>query len=249
MKFKRLTSMIRYLSWADPIYKWRITSGDCPLCGGSYFISLKPDPFLTRCLKCKCNVTNLSLIPIIIEHCKGNFKKYAYELSSYGCTLDFLRRHFEKIEFSEYFPNEELGEMVGGIKNQDVQNLAYKSDSFDIVTSNQVFEHVPDDIKGFTECFRVLRIDGALIFTVPWYDIPMTIRKANLVNNEIVFDGEPEYHDSRLDGANSSPVFFHHSKNDICERLRSVGFSNVALKEVKIARHQGTSQLVLYATK
>lgn len=249
MKLKRITSMARYLSWAAPIYRWRVTSGDCPLCGHTYFISLNANAFMTRCLKCKCNITNLSLIPIVIEHCQGNYKKSAYELSSYGCTLDFLNRNFEKIQSSEYYPSKELGTLVEGIANQDIQKLTYGDNSFDIVTSNQVFEHVPDDIKGFSECFRVLRTGGALIFTVPWYDTKETTRKATLLNGRIVFDGEPEYHDSRIDGANSSPVFHHHSKNDICERVKSVGFSKAFLREVKISKYQGSSQLVLYAIK
>jgi ubiquinone/menaquinone biosynthesis C-methylase UbiE len=81
--------------------------------------------------------------------------------------------------------------MVDLIVNQDVQKLTYENDSFDVITSNQVFEHVPNDIQGFSECFRVLRKGGgALIFTVPLYDTPSTIRKAMLNGKEIVFDGE-----------------------------------------------------------
>jgi SAM-dependent methyltransferase len=184
-----------------------------------------------------------------VEHCKRDYKKSAYELSSYGCTLEFLRRNFERVQSSEYYPGKGLGTLVEGIDNQDVQKLTYSDSSFDIITSNQVFEHVPDDIRGFSECFRVLRTGGALVFTVPWYDTKETTRKASIVNGEVVFDGEPEYHDSRIDGANSSPVFHHHSKNDICDRVKSVGFSKVFLREVRISKYQGSSQLVLYAIK
>jgi ubiquinone/menaquinone biosynthesis C-methylase UbiE len=53
-------------------------------------------------------------------------------------------------------PDEKLGERINGIFNQDVQHLTFSDASFDVVTSNQVFEHVPDDIKGYAECLRVL---------------------------------------------------------------------------------------------
>jgi len=249
MKLKMLSLIFRYLSWADSIYKWKISKGNCPLCGESYFLSFRKDPFLTRCLKCKANITNLSLIPIIKEHTKGDYNKSVYELSSYGSTLVFLISHFSKVVASEYFPDRNFGELVDGILNQDVQKLTFNDNSFDIITSNQVFEHVPDDIKGFSECFRVLSNGGAYIFTVPLYDIKKTIKIASIINNEIVFEGTPEYHDSRLGGAKSAPVFYHYSVHDICDRVKSVGFSKVTLCEVDIVSIQGKSQLVVYALK
>lgn len=249
MKLKRLSSIFRYLSWADSIYKWKISQSDCPLCGKSYFVSFKKDPFLTRCLKCKANITNLSLIPIIKEHIKGDYNKSVYELSSYGSTLDFFKSHFSKVISSEYFPDRNFGELADGIFNQDVQKLTFNDDSFDIITSSQVFEHIPDDIKGFSECYRVLTNGGAFIFSIPLYDIEKTIRIASIINNYIVFKGSPEYHDSRLGGAKSAPVFYRHSVHDICERVKSVGFSKVTLREVYIVNKQGKSQLVVYAIK
>jgi SAM-dependent methyltransferase len=249
MTSKRLSSILRYLSRADKIYKWKISKGNCPLCGESYFVSLKHDPFFTRCLTCKANITNLSLIPIIKEHIKGDFNKSVYELSSYGSTLDYIISHFSQVVTSEYFPNKNFGTLVDGILNQDVQNLTFNDNSFDIITSNQVFEHVADDIKGFSECFRVLRNNGAFIFAVPLYDIEKTRRIASIINGEIVFDGTPEYHDSRLGGALSAPVFYYYSVHDICQRVKSVGFSKVTLSKVDIIKIQGKPQLVVYAVK
>lgn len=249
MALKRFSSIIRYLSWADTINKWKIQKGNCPLCGKTIFISFKKDPFLTRCLRCRANITNLSLIPVIKEHIKNDYNKSVYELSSYGSTLDFLKHNFSEVQFSEYFPDKNFGDVVNGILNQDVQKLTFKDNSFDIITSNQVFEHVPDDMKAFNECFRVLSKNGAFIFTVPLYTIKKTKKIASILNNEIVFEGLPEYHDSRLGGANSAPVFYHHSTHDICNRVKSAGFSKVILKEVIIVKIQGDPQLVIYAVK
>lgn len=161
---KRITSIFRYLSWTSPFYKWRFRRNECPLCGMSYFVYLSSNnPFMIRCLSCKNTITNLSLIPIVKEHVKGNYHRSVYELSSYGATLEFLKRHFNDVTASEYFPNDKPGSYVNGILNQDVQNLTFSDNSFDIVTSSQVFEHVEDDIKGFSEVYRVLR-GGELLF-------------------------------------------------------------------------------------
>lgn len=122
MNYKRLSATVRYLSCADSFYKWRISRSVCPLCGQSFFLLFGNDPWLTRCIKCKANITNLSLIPIIKEHTKGDYNKSVYELSSYGSTLEFLKSHFSNVVSSEFFPDKKLGELVDGILNQ-----AYKS--------------------------------------------------------------------------------------------------------------------------
>jgi len=197
---QRIRAVMNYLSWADPFYKWKVSTAECPLDGKSKFISLKADPFMTRCLKCKGNVTNLSLIPLVKEHVNGNYDKAVYELSTYGSTLDFMKTKFQNITTSEFFMGREPGETVNGVMNQDVMRLTFTNNSFDIVTSNQVFEHVPDDIRGFRECYRVLRKGGALIFTVPLHDAPATVKKAAIVDGKIEYYGTPEYHDSRLEG-------------------------------------------------
>jgi SAM-dependent methyltransferase len=38
-----------------------------------------------------------------------------------------------------------------------------------------VFEHVPDDARGFSELRRVLRPGGKMLFTVPLFDAPDTV--------------------------------------------------------------------------
>ena len=121
--YKRLGSTLRYLSWSNPIYKWRVMKSLCPNCNGRYFLSLGSNAFMTRCLKCRANVTNLSLIPVIKTHLINHNVVNCWEMSTYGATLDFLKTSFETVYESEYFPGEDSGEIVKGIMNQDVQNL------------------------------------------------------------------------------------------------------------------------------
>ncbi|WP_413436908.1 class I SAM-dependent methyltransferase [Sulfuriferula sp. GW1] len=246
----RLSSAMRYLGWADIPYKWRFSKGECPLCNKSVFLSFRRDPFMTRCLKCRTNITNLALITAIKKFFKAPYTgKSAYELSSYGCTLAWLRSHWPTVVASEYFPGKKPGSVIDGVLNQDVQQLTFENESFDLVTSNQVFEHVPDDILGYAECFRVLRQDGALIFSVPLYDTDRTARIAFLDQGNIVFCGNPEYHDSRLAGANSVPVFWRHSSRDIVERVKTAGFRKVELMDVFLAGAQNIPSKVVCAWK
>lgn len=109
-----------------------------------------------------------------------------------------------------------------------------------------MFEHVPDDIQGYFECYRGLRKNGALIFSVPLYDLPQTKMLAELVNGRIKFHCEPEYRDSRFAGPESVLPFWHHSVHDIADQVSRAGFS-VNLIDVMVSHSQRTPTKVIYA--
>lgn len=206
---------------------------------------------MTRCVRCTANVTNLSLPPVIAGHFGGAYDgRVAYELSTFGSTLKWLKRKFSSVTTSEFFPDKPLGNYVDGILNEDVQCLTFGDNSFDLVTHNQVFEHVPDDIRGFQEILRVLKPGGAMVASLPMHDIPATTRKAYLDAQGILkFISAPEYHDSRLGGPRSAPVFWHHSVHDVRQRLFSVGFTRAELVDVTICEVQRKPEKVIYAVK
>jgi len=251
LNVKRLQAVYRYLNyWAEPVHKWRTSMGECPMCGRRPFLSMGPSPLMTRCLSCAATATNLSLIPVVQEHVGDRASaKDAYELSTYGATLKWLETHMHSTTKSEFFEDHPTGTRVEGVLNQDIQKLTFQEGSFDVVTSNQVFEHVADDVAGYKEIHRVLRPGGALIFSVPMYDTPSTLQTAELKDGKVMFFGEPEYHDSRIGGAKSAPVFWRHSQRDICSRVTQAGFSKTELKDIYIAPSQRIPALVVYAVK
>ena len=63
-----------------------------------------------------------------------------------------------------------------------------------------MFEHVPDDIKGFSEICRVLKDDGVFVFTVPLHDVEKTVNRVLVEEGNIVHLLEPEYHDDSIRG-------------------------------------------------
>src|ERR1039457_1988030 len=46
--------------------------------------------------------------------------------------------------------------------------LAFRDNSFDLVICNHVFEHIPDDRAAMRELFRVCKVDGIALVSVPY---------------------------------------------------------------------------------
>jgi Methyltransferase domain len=98
---------------------------------------------------------------------------------------------------SEYFGDEHRsGDLVNGIRHEDLQRLSFPDASFDIVLTSEVLEHVPDAERAEREIIRVLRPRGKYLFTVPLdpYGERDTILAERLADGSIHFHGEPVYH-------------------------------------------------------
>ncbi len=53
------------------------------------------------------------------------------------------------------------------MRKEDITNLSFKNDSFDLIICMHVFEHIDDDKKAMEEVFRVLKPDGYALLDVP----------------------------------------------------------------------------------
>lgn len=104
---------------------------------------------------------------------------------------------------SHFFPNVPSGEIDPGtgFLCQDLENLAFEDESFDLFISQDVFEHLFNPEAAFKQVHRILKPGGAHIFTVP---IPMKanstmLRASRLEDGHIVHHKEPEYHGNPVD--------------------------------------------------
>jgi SAM-dependent methyltransferase len=79
---------------------------------------------------------------------------------------DFLLRlpHFAS---SDYRPGSGPGEIVEGVRSEDLTRLTYADASFDLVLTSESLEHVPDLDAALGEIRRVLVPGGRHIFTIP----------------------------------------------------------------------------------
>ena len=63
---------------------------------------------------------------------------------------------------------EDRGLLGNRVIEYDGQTLPFEDTSFDAITSNQVFEHVPDLDLALKEISRVIKPEGSLYFTFPY---------------------------------------------------------------------------------
>ena len=94
------------------------------------------------------------------------------------------------------------GEFREDIQCQDLMNLTYGDNSFDLVLSSDIFEHVRRPFAGFQEVNRVLKPGGFHIFSIP-SDHPMpseTVYRVDTSGPEDVFVLPRHYHSAPKGG-------------------------------------------------
>lgn len=187
-----------------------------------------------RCLRCLSTSLHRA-VGIIIERASLTRETAVYELSSRGALCRYLRRTFPRLTVSELFDDVPPGAYKDGVQCQDVQRLTYASGSFDLVTSTEVFEHVPDDAAAFREVRRVLRERGWLVFTVPIDPAAPTLERVAVRDGAVVHLTTPEYHGDRLRGRGQVLAYRTYGL-DITDRLHAAGF-DASIVPVHDAKH------------
>jgi SAM-dependent methyltransferase len=184
-----------------------------------------------RCLTCRATAVTLSLAAVLHQLIPDLSTQKVYELSSRGPLVEFLRGKCGELTCSEYFEGVNPGEYLNGVLCQDVQQLSFADNSFDICTSTEVFEHVPDDLAGFSEIKRVLKPGGLFLFTVPLFNSPSTLERARLDDmGKVEHLLSAQYHGDPIRGHQPVLVFRDYGM-DIEQRILSQGFSRIELRQ------------------
>lgn len=101
---------------------------------------------------------------------------FVYYVGQHGPTRRRLRQLPHYFE-SPYVADTPLGQVVGGSRwrrwrrdrratVQDLQRLTFPDESFDLVVSSHVMEHMPDPWLALREVRRVLRPGGRYVFSI-----------------------------------------------------------------------------------
>ena len=147
----------------------------------------------------------------VIEQHLPNYRNIAVH-ESYPGNLGAsrkLRARCKDYTPTHYFPADN-SDIVGSFLNINLQDQNFNNEVFDLVITQDVFEHLPDPKKALLEIQRTLKTGGYFISTIPLVNkFLSTTQKVKLEENQVVFLGESEYHGNPIDGK-GSPVFWHY---------------------------------------
>ena len=152
-----------------------------------------------------------------------------------------LRKTFPDIVGSEFTPDQSerskaswqlkgyLLDPMARVRHEDVGQLTFSDESFDLIRSFDVLEHVPNYKRALEEFRRVLRDGGQLILTAPFLNAsPTPLVRARFENGNLVHLEPPEYHGNPTIPGDRVLCFYHFGW-DLLDALRSAGFRSVAL--------------------
>lgn len=202
----------------------RISREECSVCRSTLQVRLRCSDIAVRCVFCGSSAVSQSIVAVLRDRVPNLRQSDAYELSTAGPLLAFLRRSARSVVASEFVDGVPYGSIRDGVMCQNIQRLTFADNSFDLCTSTEVFEHVDDDIAGFQETLRVLRPAGHMIFTVPMSSNHATIERTATVGGQRVNTLPAEFHYDRMQ---TGGVFcYRNYGRDIVSRLEQVGFTD-----------------------
>lgn len=168
---------------------------------------------------------------------------------------DSLKGKAKSIFGSEYFMDKKSGRVFiekinREVNNEDLTNLSFVGEKFDLVVSLEVLEHVPNYKKAISEIFRVLKRGGSFVFSVPFVaTAPKNFTRAIIKNGTVEHLLPAEYHGDPVD--NLGCLCFYHFGWEIIEDLKSVGFKEAGVYSYSSSEfgYLGGGGIILYANK
>ena len=173
LRFSRLGLAIqrrlKYLRRRLAARRFASLSGRCPICDREtsfYAIDSNPRDGLV-CVNCG-SVPRHRAVALALHELSVRLSQLSvHESSPSLCTHIFFRTRCGDYVGSYFFQNALNGARVGDFLCVDLLDQPFGEGRFDLVVTQDVFEHVRDPLSAFTEIRRTLRAGGVHVFTVP----------------------------------------------------------------------------------
>ena len=182
--------------------------GVCPVCERRT-IFLKTDPWFRDfyiCVYCRSVPRQRGIIKIIETFFPTYQEMVIHESSPGGPASKKLQRECKRYIPTHYYRDTLPGEYRGGIRCENLEKLTFDDNVFDLVITQDVFEHVLNPAKAFSEVARTLKPEGAHVFTVPYYPDNSTVVRAMESPDGIIHLEEEVYHGNPIDEKGSLVV-------------------------------------------
>jgi len=187
----------------------------CPTCGSSKrnsdLAKIILDTFLPgSTVSLKTVASKLSSLSIFEAQASGPVHNFLKDLPHYNCS-----------EYFDDIPNGKRNK--DGILCENLQNLSFPEETFDLVITQDVLEHVTYPEKAFSEINRVLKPGGYHIFTIPYHETKQTLRRIVVENGEKTHKYPQVYHGDPL--REQGALVFTDFGSDMNTMIENLGFS------------------------
>jgi SAM-dependent methyltransferase len=198
----------RGLSTARHMARRGFSFGTCPICAGPTLFyqegSWRRDQY--RCARCLSIPRFRALMSVLETHVPQWRELKIHESSPGGASSLKLAREGRQYIASHYFPDVPAGTLRDGFRCENLERQSFADNTFDLVISQDVFEHILEPQRAFAEIARTLKPGGRHVFTVPWYYWKETLVRAIRANGAIEHLCEPDYHANPIDPKGSLVV-------------------------------------------
>lgn len=168
----------------------KMTLGTCPCCKRKTAFVATTYWFRDyyKCLWCKSIPRQRALMDVLGQKFPGYKNLKIHESSPSGATFRQLMKECTNYSFSYYYGEKYLkGErMSNGATNENLEDLSFEDETFDLFITQDVMEHVNNPEKAFAEIARVLKRGGVHIFTTPMYHFQKTRARIKVENGQVI---------------------------------------------------------------
>ncbi|MCA9299430.1 MAG: class I SAM-dependent methyltransferase [Phycisphaerales bacterium] len=201
-------------------------AGACPCCDRDVSFRARYDWFRDHLLCSSCgSIPRERALMLTLKRWYPDWPTLAIHESSPGYRGASVRlaRDCARYTGTHFAPGVPPGAPVPGTAwtCQDLERQTFPDASFDLVITQDVFEHVLDPASAFREIARTLRPGGAHVFTTPLVNKhkPSQVWASRADDGSVVHHHEPEYHGNPIDKKGSLVTM--HWGYDIAEHVHA----------------------------
>jgi hypothetical protein len=189
---------------------WRVLRGKgnrgyCSICERQVYFAIE-GPYLRNTYKCvDCqSIPRWRALMFVIADRYPNWREFKIHESSPGGPLSAkLARECAGYLPTHFFAGTPPGQIHRGFRCEDLMAQTFADESFDLVITSDVFEHLPDAGSAAREIMRTLKPGGAHVFTVPWFRWNKTLVRAVVKDGVLQHLEKPDYHGNPIDESGS----------------------------------------------
>jgi SAM-dependent methyltransferase len=182
--FERLDDFIAsarppHLTTPKDVHEPHFVAGHCAICDKPTRFRVGPESYVAAkgvylwreslsCDHCWLNARMRAALHYLFEKVAPDRNADIYLTERETRVFEEVKARFPNAVGSEFYPGVPSGELLNGVRCENLEALTFADSSFDAVVSLDVLEHVPHHLHALREIRRILRPGGQLVLTAPF---------------------------------------------------------------------------------